>query len=822
MDNDNDNRSCLHWLRRLLSTWKGLPEEQRGQSLIIVVFAFIGLLALVGLGVDLGLVYVERVRINRAADAAALAAASELPLESAAHLRALAYLQDNGYNFQFESTEFYANTYHSGIYTPTVESDAKTVIWIDTEYSQDHTADDPANTANRIRVRVRRQVPMTFLQFVGFKSFPVEAAAEAANVNRIDTVIVYDESGSMEYNTICYGCWALKGDDGCNPSDPEADSCIYPLPWSDSSTTEGDHCAGWDSDSGYDCGSYGSSDYSGYETNNCNYRYDYGSGYYYYTVIEAEEYSYTHPDYEGASFHQTFWAIQRNVYNDEESECVEAIGRENRPPDPDHTCSPRGAYISHHPFVFNGTDELDEYPGTRCRSDAISDADSCDEDPNDGKERRCCNKNHKLLEKLVAPVVEYDFYAPVADTYYVWIRGQGGENNSNNHIFWAIDDDEPATKDGFDYGVGYDGARSNNWSWEELGSSALSAGSSHTLRLWGGGAGFDVDRIIITTSDNEPSSTMKWADPNNGRTRNACALCDPRFAGRPGGSCWDGDDNEWCKPGDSGCNCSGQYRPDCATDMRNDELYKGEQPIYGALQAAKYFVGMMNPHFDQVGYVSYSGSASIRNQLECLRQRGVEDLDAPCDPEVCDSDLGDSACEACGCIERVITNTVLYQLDHTYAGGSTDIAEGIIDGHSVLKTDGPCDTDVSNPRHCGRPGAAHVMVLMTDGRANATPGDECWEGNNAYLWPEGESKAHDPNKNDSENKAADCVVYYALQARNDGIVIYTLTLGNGADQELMNYVAELTGGEHFHAADPDQLRERFGDLYKRIFLRLVE
>jgi uncharacterized membrane protein len=72
-------------------------SRERGQSLIIGAFAIIALIGMVGLAVDVGLVYVERIRVRRAADAAALAAAADLPLEQAAHVRALEYLEENSY-----------------------------------------------------------------------------------------------------------------------------------------------------------------------------------------------------------------------------------------------------------------------------------------------------------------------------------------------------------------------------------------------------------------------------------------------------------------------------------------------------------------------------------------------------------------------------------------------------------------------------------------------------------------------------------------------------------------------------------------------------
>ncbi len=90
-------------LRRLVNVWNRLQprywslQRESGQSLIIIIFTLIGLLAFVGLGIDLGLVYIERVRLARAVDAATLAGALELPKEDIAVERAIMFLSDNGY-----------------------------------------------------------------------------------------------------------------------------------------------------------------------------------------------------------------------------------------------------------------------------------------------------------------------------------------------------------------------------------------------------------------------------------------------------------------------------------------------------------------------------------------------------------------------------------------------------------------------------------------------------------------------------------------------------------------------------------------------------
>jgi len=219
---------------------------------------------------------------------------------------------------------------------------------------------------------------------------------------------------------------------------------------------------------------------------------------------------------------------------------------------------------------------------------------------------------------------------------------------------------------GFPNGPYYDGAVASAWDWHRLnkgedgnqGDTAYLTAGNHTLHLWAGGSGFDVDRMIIST-DGSLDSTEQNFYPNDGRTGWACDPCDPRFAGRPGGHEWT-EEEPFC-------------RPDCDTDQRQDAIYDDEQPIWNALEAAKHFAGRLNPRFDQVGYVQYSTDAQIASELQCLRRLGADN-----------------------CTAQVITDTVLYQLDRTRAGGATNIAEGIKSGIDVLSTVSP---------HYGRPGA---------------------------------------------------------------------------------------------------------------------
>ncbi|RME32377.1 MAG: hypothetical protein D6793_11160, partial [Thermoflexia bacterium] len=153
-------------------------DTQHGQTIVLVAVGIFTMLAFVGLAVDLGIYYSERVKIVRAVDAAALAAAPELPLESAAHTRALEFLRDNGYRPDDARTRVEING--SRVSGPAPEA-ADTVIILDTASFRDLTL-PPAqqlNSANRIRVTVRQRVPVIFMRFLGFDSLWVSAFATA-------------------------------------------------------------------------------------------------------------------------------------------------------------------------------------------------------------------------------------------------------------------------------------------------------------------------------------------------------------------------------------------------------------------------------------------------------------------------------------------------------------------------------------------------------------------------------------------------------------------------------------------------------------------
>ncbi len=103
-----------------------------------------------------------------------------------------------------------------------------------------------------------------------------------------------------------------------------------------------------------------------------------------------------------------------------------------------------------------------------------------------------------------------------------------------------------------------------------------------------------------------------------------------------------------------------------------------------------------------------------------------------------------------------------------YPSGATNIHDGIVKGTALLKS--------------GRAFASKVMVIMTDGIRTAGP---------------------DP-------------VSEATKLGKDGVIIYTVTFSNEADQSTMKKVAVAGSGQHFHANSAATLQKAFETIARSI------
>ncbi len=908
--------------------------DQKGQSIVIFAFAVLGLIALLGLALDLGLVYIERTRLKRAVDASTLAAVSELSHEEKAYLRAINYLDGNGYNLRSTNGNPLVNIYirgcaHDGYlsdsnYTnyhennaggmllwtpawshnrnhPDVDDASKVAdkdkyylyfpatqvanpsadFFIDTRTYQAKKSDgsfeddgqlcdssvDIVGTADKIHVEGVVPVGMNFMQFFGFSEVPVSDSAIAQNVTSLDVAVVFDISGSMQYDTICHGCYEQFE----RPSNPNKGSPIDS--WEDDLTEDGDFYYGNDyprpefihpipvkhlpsvnfgnsnsadlnyapnlqavlgapnnSNTGKLCWQRGPGNAPDYK------RATGGGDERYFVFIEAELYSLNTSLLAGA-FREPgrgYWAIQHTNWRAVHD--MEGIGW-----DPDDSyevnATPildsydRGSWVSHHPYVSWAIDDVKpfghDYTLTEVRDNP-----------------------------LAPPSLEYDFITHSdwdgtgSDDTRIWIRSQRGSTkpDTNEFIYWAVYDydqlyngpangnvihasitplgsgqiEQNAETTTGDEGARYGGADGDRWRWRALtnGSTSLDLdnGKRYVLKLWAGSPGYDIDQIVV---GNQNKSSEFTTDYNSGAPakfdstsyatpgsafRQACNRCNIIYG-------LEVDPSECQPPYDNGVVTEPVAGSDYdLSDPANNPLFGGYQPIRDSKEAVKRFVAKLKPQFDQVGIVSYSTETPNDGRVELRCKRFLN---------------ADQCFRGTGAISYT---EVLDRLEILPASGSTNIAGGMLKGLEMLGInpdnkdvfDNTCDTANPLTSHCSRGGAAkRIMIVMTDGIANKNPNDEDLSDVNCYA----DSNLYTPNDGDSdENNARDCVMYYAQLAGNSNVTIYTIGLGNGSDADLLEKVATVPGsdGEFFADVPPAKLDEVFDTILSSVSVRLIQ
>jgi hypothetical protein len=716
----------------------------------------VGLLVIIGLAIDLGLMYVERIQLGRACDAAALAAAQELPFEDFAARRAIQYLRENGYDPNNTELIVLGPSAHlgdPGYLGWNAPANPKGTVTIDCDRFEDSTAPDPNNSADKVMVYGRINVRMNFMLFIGFREVPVSAQAVAENVSNVDVAIVYDRSGSMEFDTRCYGCYEAYAPAGAYPNGRR-----YPLP---------------------------------YDANICAASQPIVNGSYRILVAEAEYFTYNssyvehdyHREYYVPNTNSTYWAIQRDPG---------AYASGYRSP---YSNDNRGAHMMHMPFS------------------ALVDG-------------------HSTVDSK-APRLDYAFTIPSAGTWYVWIRAQAGPRDTPVKpwiVHVGIDGALLGSTNSGDFetaGGDYAGANDGRWTWARIGSQSLTQ-AVHQVNVWGGGPGFRLDKVMVTNNPEGEgtgrdksssfirSTTPTWASmqteqyqtysysyasatyymgpaDTRGRTGYACHQCNYIYGLVKNQGCTVGQ-----APG-AGCedlNGNGRIDQDEICNNINDDLFDDKQPIRASKEAAKNFVKRMKARFDQVGFTTYSADHTINSELRCVKQSGYPD--PALGRGVWDFDTNQPDAAWTQCFGNVIT-----AIDSMDSEGNTNIGGGLWDGISILGTQSP---------HYGRPSAAKVIVLMTDGQANVSPNSTCY----AQDW-------YQPNTGNSTNdRAKDCVMYYANQAKNSNIIIYTIGLGDTADRLLLQAAADRTGGAFYYAPDSSKLDYIFEQIADQIFLRLIQ
>lgn len=519
---------------------------------------------------------------------------------------------------------------------------------------------------------------------------PMQVAASVTiSVCETDVVLVLDRSGSMELDTVGYGCWEVDEGEGYDytawPSgEAYPDGVRHPLPY------PSPLCSGYDPEDMY---------YT-YEGNE-------------YIIIEAEHYTTNWPPFNpNYQLNKTsYWGLQRNgrgssAVGDDPGRCDGVSGAR----------AGCGGYMQHNPFAVM-------YPEQVYDSSELADA----------------------------PQLTYEFVVPVSSIYRLWLRGQGGANGwsadvDQRTIHWGLNGTYEGTSTNFQTGGIYEGARYDDWRWRQVDEFNLTAGVTHTLQIFAGGAGFRLDKIVLT---NGPNSEADDILPNSGGLEGRKGP--DATAGRSGYACWP------CHPYyglPTSPECQAVWDANPMWQQAYDATFDDKQHIRALKEAAKDFIEQVDVAHHQVGLVSYSSRASTDNELECLWRGNT-------------------------CVSLDMVADAIEELDPSDA---TNIGEALLFAINVLEW---------GPGHYGRPGVNKVIILVTDGMPNDNTGV---------------SGCGDPYPHDGGSGTAhDCAVHMAEVARDNGITIHTIGLGEGADEVLLEWIADLTGGTHFSAPSKEDM-----------------
>ena len=668
----------------VIKRWFGNPkstvkasETESGQSIVILVFAFVGLVAMLGLALDLGLLYVERIRLKRAVDAAALAGVVELPDEEQAMARGIEYLQLNGYDVG-DVSELAMDTSiqvmgctrdnptadlitldnRASPYDYISVADPQAIFVMDTHsYQTDPTTacsseDQIYGTANEFAITGTVTVRMNFMQFFGFREVLASDTAVAQNIAKLDIVLVFDNSGSMQADTICYQCWDVFTNEVEHYPYP-SNGYFHPISYTLMIT---DNLCSPTSEPYVD-----------------------GSTTRRYIIMEAELYSRNNSTWDREARQPGFgyWALQRGTTGALRSSSIEGD---------------RSAHVAHHPYWTYGQDSP---PAPLMgRFYTLQDA-----------------------QNNASPRLEYDFVPDWTGEATIWIRAQGGGLRSfwvnpvdgsfyhdPDKIYWAVDGTTPAQNDyATDCNQPFDYAGASNcddyWGWIRLGTVNVTGGATHVLKLWAGSPGYEVDKIVVTTDTRTNYADIDTLidDSNRGRPATmgsaqdgACDPCNPIFG-------------LYVNPGDC---TTPYYLVNGPTNRLADDLFSDYEPLRTSQEAVKRFVRRLDPdpQYDHVGFVGFDSAVGTQMEL------------------------------------TTSYTEVLETIETQDADGGTNIAEGMRNGLEVLGAnvdgragvDNLCDGSPNSA--CGRGGAAkRIMILLTDGSPNTNPGGAC--DDDPDLWP---------------------------------------------------------------------------------------
>jgi Flp pilus assembly protein TadG len=184
-------------------------KSERGQSLVVVAAAAIALIAFVGIVTDVGLVYVQHGHLQRAVDAAAVAAAGQIRAGwtyTDSLSIAMQFIQVH--NLDPTDVQVFVPPITEGTsdYYYDVCDNVQTGAW----YEDTALCGDPPRKL--VRVEAKAKVNLAFLNIIGIHDVTMSAISEGEAAT-LDVALVLDTSYSMAWDTGHYQ----------NPADPHPD-----------------------------------------------------------------------------------------------------------------------------------------------------------------------------------------------------------------------------------------------------------------------------------------------------------------------------------------------------------------------------------------------------------------------------------------------------------------------------------------------------------------------------------------------------------------------------------------------------------------------
>jgi Flp pilus assembly protein TadG len=189
---------------------KFIKSAEKGQAIILIAFAFVGLVAMVGLVTDTGLLLIEYGKLKRSVDAAAIGAAQQYRVEAGTDEVNQESLENAALNYlNLNQVENLSNVIVRSCEDTGVDRPA---------LCNADPVNNPIDNRKLVEVTASADVTFGFLRVIGFESVTLTATSvgEAAT---LDLVLVMDTSAQMAFET--------GAESNCNATD-SSNTCLRP------------------------------------------------------------------------------------------------------------------------------------------------------------------------------------------------------------------------------------------------------------------------------------------------------------------------------------------------------------------------------------------------------------------------------------------------------------------------------------------------------------------------------------------------------------------------------------------------------------------